>query len=121
MAKLVVACPSCGEDLRATRLACGACGTNLEGQFDIPLLLQLPPDDLSFVVEFVLLSGSLKAMAAKGGTSYPTVRNRLDQVIARIEALASGVQKKRNEILDALEGGRLTAKEAEEQLRKVGL
>ena len=81
MAKLVVACPSCGGDLRATRLACGACGTNLEGQFDIPVLLQLPPDDLSFVVEFVRLSGSLKAMAAKGGTSYPTVRNRLDQVI----------------------------------------
>ena len=121
MAKLVVACPSCGGDLRATRLACASCGTNLEGHFEIPALLQLPAEDLAFVMDFVRSSGSLKAMAAKGGTSYPTVRNRLDQVILRLDALLTGVQKKRNEILDALEAGRLSAKDAEEQLRKVGL
>lgn len=121
MAKLVVSCPSCGGDLRATRLACVSCGTNLEGQFDIPSLLQLPADDLAFVVEFVRSSGSLKAMATKGGTSYPTVRNRLDQIIARLDSQQAALQHKRSEILDALEGGRLSTKEAEEQLRKVGL
>jgi hypothetical protein len=112
MAKLVVSCPSCGGDLRATRLACVSCGTNLEGQFDIPSLLQLPADDLAFVVEFVRSSGS---------TSYPTVRNRLDQIIARLDSQQAALQHKRSEILDALEGGRLSTKEAEEQLRKVGL
>ena len=121
MAKLVVSCPSCHGELRATRLSCGHCGTNLEGSFDLPLLLQLPGEDLAFVSAFVRSSGSLKAMAQQSGSSYPTVRNRLDQIIARLEDLEKGVAKRRHEILDALEKGRLSSKEAEEALRKVGL
>src|SRR5277367_4356100 len=109
MAKLVVTCPSCEGELRATRLACQACGINLDGQFEIPLLLQLSADDLAFVADFIRSSGSLKAMAKLGGSSYPTIRNRLDQIIARLEELESGVQKQRHAILDALESGRLSA------------
>ncbi len=121
MAKLVVSCPSCKGDLRVTRLACQSCGTNLDGSFELPVLLQLPPEDLAFIVEFVRASGSLKAMATLEGRSYPTVRNRLDQIIERVEELERGVQKRRHEILDALEKGRLSSKDAERELRKVGL
>ncbi len=133
MAKLVVTCPSCSGELRATRLACQSCGTNLDGSFELPVLLRLPAEDLAFISEFVRASGSLKAMAALEGTSYPTVRNRLDALIARLEDLEREAkkqrelspvdekQRRRHEILDALEKGRLSAKEAEEQLRKVGL
>ena len=121
MAKLVVCCPSCSGDLNVTRLACEGCGTNLDGSFELPVLLQLPADDLAFIRQFVRASGSLKAVAQLEGKSYPTVRNRLDQVIARLEDLEKGVQKQRHEILDALENGRLSSKEAAEQLRKVGL
>lgn len=121
MAKMVVSCPSCKGNLRVTRLACEGCGTNLDGTFEIPLLLQLPPEDLAFVAEFVRASGSLKEMAKLGRTSYPTIRNRLDQIIARLNQLESGIQKQRHEILDALENGRLSAKEAERRLRRVGL
>ena len=104
-----------------TRLACQACGTNLDGNFELPALLQLPAEDLAFIVEFVRSSGSLKAMAKLEGRSYPTVRNRLDQIIARLEDLERGLQRRRHEILDALEKGRLSSKEAEVELRKVGL
>jgi hypothetical protein len=121
MARLVVACPSCKHDLRVTRLACQSCGTNLDGAFEIPALLHFPPEDLRFIVEFVRASGSLKAMAKLEGSSYPTVRNRLDRIIEALEELERGIQAKRHEILDALESGKLTAKEAEEALRKVGL
>lgn len=121
MARFVVRCPSCDGELRATRLGCQTCGTNLDGQFEIPALLQLSPDDLAFVTAFVRSSGSLKAMAQLLQVSYPTVRNRLDEVIGRLESLEQGVQRRRHEILDALENGRLSAKEAEEALRKVGL
>jgi hypothetical protein len=121
MAKLVVTCPSCKGELCVTRLACQSCGTNLDGTFDIPLLLRLSPEDLAFVREFVRASGSLKAMAALGGSSYPTVRNRLDQIIHRLDDLESGIQKQRHEILDALESGKLSTREAEAKLRKVGL
>jgi hypothetical protein len=121
MPKLVVTCPSCSGDLKALRLGCPSCGTQLDGSFDLPFLLQLPADDLAFVVDFVRSSGSLKAMAAKGGTSYPTVRNRLDQILAKLEQLEQGQKAQRTAILDALESGKLSAQEADAQLRKVGL
>jgi hypothetical protein len=115
------ACPSCEGELVAARLACGACGTTLEGEFEIPALLQLPADDLTFVTAFVRSSGSLKAMAQLLGISYPTVRHRLDEILGRLEAIERGVDKRRHEILDALESGKLTAKAAAEELKKVGL
>jgi hypothetical protein len=93
----------------------------LEGQFEIPALLQLSPDDLAFVTAFVRSSGSLKAMAQLLGVSYPTVRSRLDEILKNLEAIERGVDKRRHEILDALESGKLTAKAAAEELKKVGL
>lgn len=121
MARLVIRCPSCEGELRATRLSCGSCGTQLDGQFDIPILLQLTPADLQFVTAFVRSSGSLKAMAQMMGVSYPTVRGRLDDILERLDAIERGVEQKRHEILDALENGKVTAKDAAEQLKKVGL
>jgi len=121
MPRLVVRCPSCEGELLATRLSCRACGTQLDGQFEIPPLLQLSPDDLAFVTAFVRTSGSLKAMAQQLGVSYPTVRNRLDEILLRLEAVEQSIDKRRHEILDALENGKLTAKTAAEQLKKVGL
>src|SRR3990172_3377835 len=49
-------------------------------------LAALDDEDLHFVKRFVLSSGSLKDMASQYGVSYPTVRNRLDRLIAKIGA-----------------------------------
>jgi hypothetical protein len=46
----------------------------------------LDEDDLRFVRRFLLASGSLKAMALEYGVSYPTVRARLDRLIAKVRA-----------------------------------
>ena len=45
----------------------------------------LTDSDRSFVRTLVLNSGSLKAVAATYGVSYPTVRARLDRVIEKIQ------------------------------------
>ena len=50
---------------------------------------ELSEDDLAFVKRFVLASGSLKEIAKIYGISYPTVRLRLDRLIAKIEVLDS--------------------------------
>lgn len=121
MARFVVSCPSCQSELFASRLSCGSCGTSLEGRFEVPALLRLPPDDLAFVTAFVRSSGSLKAMAQMFGVSYPTIRGRLDEVIARLEAASRDADARRHEILDALESGKLTAAAAAEQLKKAGV
>ena len=47
--------------------------------------MRLSADDQRFVIDFVKCSGSLKEMAQRLGLSYPTVRNRLDDVIAQLE------------------------------------
>lgn len=102
-------------------MSCKSCSIGLEGEFELPLLLRLPPEDLTFVTAFVRASGSLKAMAKLTGASYPTIRNRLDNIISQLDTLDRGVQQRRHEILDALENGLISATAAEEQLRKVGL
>jgi hypothetical protein len=120
MAELVTTCPSCRNRLEVTQLHCDACETKLEGHFAIPALLRLPEEDLRFVIAFVRSSGSLKEMAARDGVSYPTVRNRLDAIIARMEALDEDRERRRHEILDALESGKMSAKAAAAALKKVG-
>jgi hypothetical protein len=121
MANMVAHCPACQRDLQVTRLSCKACDTQLEGQFEIPPLLQLPPEQLAFITAFVRASGSLKAVAELTGTSYPTVRNRLNDVLAQLEQAESSVEKRRHAILDALEQGKMTVKKAALELKKVGL
>lgn len=42
-------------------------------------------EDVAFVKNFILTSGSLKEMAAKYGVTYPTVRLRLDRLIDKVQ------------------------------------
>ena len=50
----------------------------------------LSDEDLAFIKRLVLASGSLKEVAAGYGISYPTVRLRLDRLIAKIGIVDSG-------------------------------
>ena len=67
--------------------ACGpthlpGCETLVSGSYPLPALARLSDDDQEFVLSFILSSGSLKQMAKLYGVSYPTVRNRLDDLIS---------------------------------------
>lgn len=79
---LPTTCPACGGVLHIQTMGCEACGTRIEGVFPLIKLNQLSNEELRFVLDFVMCSGSLKEMAAKLKLSYPTVRNRLDDIIA---------------------------------------
>jgi len=50
-------------------------------------LAALGEEDLAFLRRFLLCSGSLKDLAAEYGVSYPTVRSRLDRLIAKVRAV----------------------------------
>ncbi len=82
--KIPLNCPSCETPLEVTELSCNECDTRISGKFPLPLLLKLPPDELEFILQFVLTSGSLKKMALEMEKSYPTVRNKLDDVIENL-------------------------------------
>lgn len=77
-------CPSCGEQLVVKRLRCQACETEVEGSYVLPALVSLSKDDQEFTLEFIKISGSLKEMAKIMHVSYPTVRNRLDEIIEKL-------------------------------------
>lgn len=53
-------------------------------------LNRLPREDLDLIMELVLLSGSLKDLAAAYGVSYPTIRGRVDKVIERLRLAREG-------------------------------
>ncbi len=81
-------------------------------------LAGLGAEDLDFVLRLVLASGSLKDVAAAYGVSYPTIRGRLDRLIARLKLVLEG--KPRDpmaELLgDLVERGEITASAAKSVL-----
>ena len=85
--KLPTHCPSCNNKLHVTQLACESCETTVGGQFELPLLSQLTQEEQDFILQFFLYSGSLKQMAQQMNISYPTVRNKLDNMIDHIKKL----------------------------------
>ncbi len=78
-------CPGCLGQLNVKSLVCG-CGTEVTGNYELPALARLSPEEQSFVLLFVKQSGSLKEMSARLRLSYPTVRNMLNDLIKKIES-----------------------------------
>lgn len=87
--KLPVCCPSCAEALIVSQLSCPNCTTSVSGKYSLPVLMALPEEEQEFILQFFLSSGSLKQMASQMSISYPTVRNRLDDLITKITNLKS--------------------------------
>jgi hypothetical protein len=85
--KLPVQCPSCQSSLSVTQLSCNNCSTSVSGNYLMPILLQITEEEQNFILQFFLTSGSLKEMASQMGNSYPTVRNKLDDIIQKINNL----------------------------------
>ncbi len=85
--RLPMRCPSCDAPLKVSRLVCGACATEVAGEFDLPVLSHLSEQERSFMIAFVKASGSLKDMAKQLGVSYPTVRNYLDELIEKLNKI----------------------------------
>ena len=74
-------------------------------------LLALDDADQEFVTRLVLASGSLKEMARVYGVSYPTIRSRLDRVVARLDAAVQGrpLDPMAELLADLVERGELTS------------
>jgi hypothetical protein len=82
---LPIKCPACARQLKVRKLLCQECKTEIDGVFDLPQLSRLSAEDQDFILQFIKASGSLKEMARLLKLSYPTVRNRLDEIIEHIK------------------------------------
>lgn len=119
MEKLTSKCPCCSGKMEIERLRCTQCAVSIEGSIPIPRLARLSAENREFVELFVRSSGSLKAVAAKLGISYPTVRSRLDRVIGALQAEEAEEKDARNRILDEIEAGSISVDEAIRRLREL--
>jgi hypothetical protein len=108
-------CPDCGKPMRLTRATCPECGLDLEGQFEASPLARLPEEDQVFVVAFLRHHGSIRKMEELFDISYPTVKNRLRGIVARLDDVFS-VPSPKSVILDQLARGEITVEEALERM-----
>ncbi|HEU5315500.1 MAG TPA: DUF2089 domain-containing protein [Chloroflexota bacterium] len=124
-------CPMCDAELVVTHLRCQSCGTGLEGVFHLNKFDRLSREQLRFVDVFIKNRGVIRDVEKELEISYPTVRNRLDEVIRALgyDARGETVEEtatptpdpsKRRAILDKLQAGEITAEEAVAQLRGAG-
>jgi hypothetical protein len=100
-------CPICHSTLSIARLHCNSCGTSLEGDFQLGGWTALSPEQLSFVETFVRCEGKLNRMEKEIGLSYPTLRNRLQEIIRLL-----GYEPGPPEVLEEVAAGRMSAQEA---------
>ncbi|MFC6268040.1 DUF2089 family protein [Frigoriflavimonas asaccharolytica] len=85
--KLPIICPSCENTLNVSQLKCSNCKTSVNGDYELPLLMKLSHENQAFILDFFLSSGSIKEMAKQAGLSYPTMRNKMDDMIDEIKNL----------------------------------
>ncbi len=118
-------CPLCGGEIAVTRLYCRDCDTTFEGRFIGGPFSQLTPEQLKFVEIFIRCEGKISRMEDEIGLSYPTIRNRLQEVIRALgyepgasEEPAGLSNEDRQRILEDLDTGKISAEDAMRMLKE---
>lgn len=108
-------CPICNNETEVTRISCDDCGTTMEGHFQLCKFCKLSSDQKSFIDVFIKCRGNIKEVEKELGVSYPTVKNKLEDVAAALGYKADSEStsgNKRKEILDKLNSGEISVEEA---------
>ena len=127
MNTLPTKCPICGGDVTVTRIYCRDCDTTIEGRFEGGPFSQLTPEQLTFVETFVRCEGKITRMEGELGLSYPTIRNRLHEVIRSLgyepggsDEMAGLSEGERKRILEDLDTGSISVEKAMDLLQEQG-
>ena len=85
MLRLFEQCPACGGPIVITEIQCTNCHLTMQGEFKPGLFSTLSDDQLTFVRAFLRVRGNLSEMEKVLGVSYPTIRNKLDEINQALE------------------------------------
>jgi hypothetical protein len=120
-------CPVCGDDLIITELHCPHCRTTIEGKFTLPRspFSQLSAEQMQFLLTFIRCEGKFNRMEEELKISYPTLRNRFNEVLQGMGFEAEELEEPaetlsaddRKLILNELNKGKITAEEAHTRLK----
>jgi hypothetical protein len=112
-----------------TRLHCNQCHTSIEGHFSTVTTTgnpfeNLSPDQMQVLLTFSRCEGRYNRMEEELNLSYPTLRNRFNEVqrtlgfeAGREEQPARPGVDERRRILEELDQGRITWADAQRRLR----
>ncbi len=125
MAAYISTCPSCRHALDVTELTCPHCHIQIRGRFEGHPSLSLTDDQLSFLRLFVLSRGNLREIERILGISYPTVRNKLDDLVDAFQETEGpkpdiAEPTDRRAILEDVAAGRMPLNDALARLNKLG-
>ncbi|MCC3144552.1 DUF2089 domain-containing protein [Halanaerobium sp. Z-7514] len=116
-------CPSCEGKLYVRELKCQSCQTRIIGDFYLDEIFQLNYEQQQFLKVFIKTRGNIKNMEKELEMSYPTVRNKLNELIKSLgykdELLEEDKEEKRKDILDMLESGEIEVSTAAEKLKEL--
>ncbi|HWE62578.1 MAG TPA: DUF2089 domain-containing protein [Chloroflexota bacterium] len=124
MRKILEQCPSCGGALAITGLQCTQCGVGVSGRFRPCDFCRLNDEQSTFLRLFVERRGNLSEMEKALGISYPTVRNKLEEIIRLLQQpapqpAASPATGARDAILRQVATGQISAEDALARLKAV--
>lgn len=109
---LPVSCPFCGEPIEVTRIKCSGCGSEINGLFKAGGFGLLPVEYQKFIAVFLRHRGNIKAVEKELGISYPTINKMLETINRMLESLSEEKPLNRKEILDAIDKGEISVRDA---------
>ncbi len=118
MHTLPTQCPFCGGEVTVTRVNCRDCDTTIEGRFSVGAFAQLTHKQLKFIETFVLCEGKINRMENELKLSYPTIRNRLHEIIRSMghepgaEDESGLSEDQRRKVLEDLDAGKINYDDA---------
>jgi hypothetical protein len=117
-------CPVCSGELIISRLECRECDVSIEGRFYSGPFSQLSPEQVEFVELFIKNEGKITRLEIELGLSYPTIRNRLHEIIRALgyepgkDDQTRLSEEDRRKILEDLNQGKISSEEAMEMLKE---
>ena len=116
-------CPICKGELIATTLECKHCDSRIHGRFITGPFANLTPEQMEFIELFIKNEGKITRMQEDLSLSYPTIRNRLHEVIRSLgyepgEEESTMTEVERRKILEDLESGDITYDDAIAMIRE---
>lgn len=92
--ELVASCPRCNEKLLATKLACGNCELELNGDFPLSKFDYLSTDELEFIECFLKYQGNFKVVQSEKGMSYPATKKKLADILDKLKLTSQKPDKR---------------------------